>query len=598
MIFSNVHDILFKTKLSSSGRFFLKIVISFVVFNIPSENLTAMDGDAPFSDDLLYYSNNPLHYTNLSTPEGLLEAYQKVNTDDNNYQKAISEISKLEALFSFDPHILDANNDTIPDFSSLAPSFLRSILSLYPDLPEKHAEAVSRTISFIGNILPLYSDLLEERTLAVFRAINEPLISILGTIAKLSITRSKSRFLKPLQCLREPSLINNPLVSVALQDIFAQPSSLTAIKTCLEELYHKETVSEENLQNLNTARRLAGYFYDLEIIKFLNKTSHNILSSIDLSSSEGKFSFLRVLQLQGELFLMLHPTAFNFDIRLPNCDLLKDVRHGLSHITQRKLGKILTDEALLKNVLFDLNQLHNILQNLSSAYPTFNHQDYSSVIACWQDIKTISGELLPRDPSIMWNGLEGLKQKLGQKGMAFVPSLSSVSFENEVDFLLPLPQPSPLLLSYLQLKKDIWDSLANIKNKEETQQRLAVSFSSMDCNRADELRSEYQQKVLILSEIYQQQLGILRLKQREIKKQQVSILDEFAKTCESTRQELQLASSKLQSKKIDSWLRSATDGNNFVDKISNAVGKRNNQSQQNELISLYSTFYDHYKDLQ
>lgn len=535
-----------------------------------SQNLSASDYsflDNPFD------SNNPLHQQNLSTPQDILEAYQKLNTDETKYQNALSEINKLEELFRFDPHILDADNDENPDFSSVSPFFIRDTLILYSDLPH-------------------------ERLPAIYNKIIRPLTDILKTIADLSITRSKSRFLKPLKCLGEVSLINNPLIGIALQDIFAHPGSLAVIQACLEEIYNKETVSEVHLQGIDIPRRLAGYFYDQQIIKFLNETNSNMISSIDLSSDAGKFAFLRGLQLQGELFLMLHPTTFNLDLTLPNSDLLKDIRHGLSHITQNKLRNLLSEQDLLVDVLSDLKGLQHIFQRLDSSYPTFDSLNLSSVRSCWEEIKDRPSELLPRNSTVVWKGLENLKKHLDSRVTPQIVGVLDVNFEGDINFLLPNLPRTKVLMDYLTLKEDIWSSLANFKDNSTTAMKLEAAFSKIDSNRTNGIKSDIQKKTLILSEIYRKQLESPRQQQKDIQEKQKSILCAFVQECEAKRRGLQPTLAAIQGKKIDGWFRSATNIDDFLDKMSKAVGKETAEPQQELLIKMYREFYVNYQTLQ
>ena len=75
----------------------------------------------------------------------------KLDTDESKYAKASKQLAKLKALSDIDPHLLDDNNENIPDTAGKDPAFLSKILPLYSDHHEERNRAISREISIVAS---------------------------------------------------------------------------------------------------------------------------------------------------------------------------------------------------------------------------------------------------------------------------------------------------------------------------------------------------------------------------------------------------------------------------------------------------------------
>lgn len=317
----------------------------------------------------------------LCFPLNAMEEDACLRARQQHFDMLLKELSVIQEIYDFDPNILGNNYEE-----------------------ENFAPSKNISYHFLDKIDPFYSEDAQNREQAFAREIMKPVLSILKRAAD-----------KPYYCHKPFSAVaqeaetsdSQGLINIAIKDIFkdSKYGGLMALKDALQLYRDKGRLSDKCHNNLCLLRKIAGYHFDPRAIAFII----NLNRSLTVPQSRmGKLAFLRILQIQGELFKFMLPSTLNL-ASLPSEELLKGLRDELSHLSRQKLNRLLESDSddLFIMISKDIN---TISEGLSKILEEYDKRQAKAPSELWNALKELPEQRV--SDCLNWDGISQFNEIL------------------------------------------------------------------------------------------------------------------------------------------------------------------------------------------
>lgn len=306
---------------------------------------------------------------------------EEFNSLSKSLDIVIQSVRKIMAFKSLDPHLLIVS----PSGSNLT---------------------FKEEIDQLGRLKPFYSDLREERAYAFKEEIQKPILNSLRIAAQRA-------FIFP-QIFSRYFLDENPMIEVVIKEMFTADDQLQTLVAALEKIKKVgeiiDTIEELKRQgrleeaakmkkekeqfvkvwkehlDSTLISKLGNFFYDIELLKEIEKEANSILILSNLDFKE-RLLIARGLQICGErsksLSLYTEKRVGKETIRL-----LRKIRNVLIHFNYEKLNAIRDDslQPLFEGIKAEIEQIKGVILEIRLQFESIADQD---PIIAWEKIKTL-----------------------------------------------------------------------------------------------------------------------------------------------------------------------------------------------------------------
>lgn len=311
-----------------------------------NSSIHAMDY-APFCDET--YSL-PYHQEPYQTEK------DKPLTREDYFDLLLNKLSDIQEIYDFDPHILDNE-------------------------PNEQIKIVpKKDTTFLTKILSFYSEDYSERRKAFKREIKTPLRNILKDATEEPYY-DFAQSLKALVGLLPHS--NTPLFDIAIRDIFNNSlKGLVALERALRYFRDNGELDQHCRQNLFLFNKIAGFYFDPKAISYIIDLNDCVMPP---QTPLARLAFLRVLQVEGELFKYILPSTLNL-AKLPPEKILRRLRSKLAHLNKHKLKKLLKMQEVdsFVSLAQDLAIINQSLKKIESHFISLNQRN---PVDLWGELK-------------------------------------------------------------------------------------------------------------------------------------------------------------------------------------------------------------------